>query len=256
LGILKYHPELWGLRTLAVTHYLSKKSTTAISPFSIPALDFAPNLNWEHLAIEYPKIPREEVLGLNDPALWAIALLTKGVVDGKLIKKMIAELDNDEYHDLLPDAFAWATWRRPESDKTYHTMLRREFIRMKNIFKDTPAYHWYVDEAVAESTELLEEKLRVAEKRVQEQAKAAAKREQEQARAAAKREQEQAKFFVGALRQMIVDLVSNRYPSLTKIAMKQIKTLQQPEELRAVFNQLEKATDAEAVTELLFSLDD
>src|SRR5579875_509697 len=101
----------------------------------------APTLEFRYLSIKLWELEREEVLGLGNPALWPLALLTKGPVDRILVKEMFEALLDHQLYDLLPIGQTVAGWLLKSVDLEW---LQREYQQMLEFFEDSPAYQWMV----------------------------------------------------------------------------------------------------------------
>jgi len=103
-----------------------------------------PYMLFEYVCIKLWEIPREEVLALKQPALLPLALLTKGEVNRIIVKDMFEELLANKRYDLLPAGQTIAAWILRGTNLEW---LKKEYRKMLDIFKDSPAYEWMTEDA-------------------------------------------------------------------------------------------------------------
>ena len=105
---------------------------------------------------------------------------------------------------------------------------------MYELFEDSPAIQW-----IEESGRQKERK--IAEQRVLEERRKA---------------EEERKKMVATLRQAVVELVAQRFPTLKRLAKAQVRLLDQAERFPQVLLRLSLAHDLDEAQEVLLSLDE
>lgn len=191
--------------------YLRPAGTIEESPHIWPALGGGINLVFEYVCIKLWEVSREEILALGQPALLPLALLTKGQVDRILVKEMFEELLAHKLYDLLPVGQTIAGWLLREVDLEW---LRKEYHKMLDFFKDSPAYAWMTEEALERGLERGRE----------------------------------------GFRQVIVTLVGERFPHLAPLAQKQVALVQDQDRLQQLVLRVSLSQDAAEIEHLLLSL--
>ena len=163
------------------------------------------------------EIPREDLLALNQPGLLPLALLTKGHVDRILVKEMFEVLLANKLYDLLPVGQTIAGWLLQGASMEW---LQREYRKMLDFFKDSPAYQWMTEDA---------------------------------------REEGLAQGLPQALdtfRQTAATLVTERFPKLARLARKQVRAVESLERLQHLILRVSLTQDALEIEELLLDLDE
>ena len=205
---------------------------------------------------------------LQQPCLWPLALLTKGKVDRILIETMFAELLEQKLYNMLPIGHTIAAWCLRDDDLSW---LHQEYQKMFEIFKDSPALQWMEDSVREEERkkaqlQLQEERkkarqqLRAEQKKAEQQLHAEQKKAEQQLRAeqkkAERRLQEKDKKALATFQQMVIGLVSQRFPTLLRLAKAQVHLLKQPERFQEVILRLSLARDIDEAQEILYSFNE
>lgn len=189
------------------------------------ALDFVCIKLWE--------FPREELLVLNQPGLLPLALLTKGKVDRILVKEMFETLLANKLYDLLPVGQTIAGWLLQGASLEW---LRKEYRKMLDFFKDSPAYEWMTEDAREEGlAQGLAQGL-----------------EQGRAEGLTQARQQALDTF----RQTVVTLITERFPKLARLARKQVGVVESLERLQHLILRVSLSQDASEIEELLLDLDE
>jgi hypothetical protein len=256
------------LPVLGVVIYLFDEDSMAGCPLRWPGLNGTTALVFQYLTINMKELAREELLALREPALWPLALLTKGKVDRILIETMFAELLEQKLYNMLPIGHTIAAWFLRDDDLSW---LHQEYQKMFEIFKDSPALQWMEDSVREEERkkaqlQLQEERkkarqqLRAEQKKAEQQLHAEQKKAEQQLRAeqkkAERRLQEKDKKALATFQQMVIGLVSQRFPTLLRLAKAQVHLLKQPERFQEVILRLSLARDIDEAQEILYSFNE
>jgi hypothetical protein len=226
----KKHWKAYGnLPIVAAVIYLFDEENTLIPPMSWPAPNGQTAMIFSYLSIQLKTLPREEVRALQEPELWPLILLTEGLVDRILVEEMFAELLDHQLYRTLPIGQVVASWFLQGEDLSW---LRKEYQKMFELFKDAPAIQWIEEDA------RLDERKK-ADQRVLEERKKAL---------------DEHKKIVAMNRQTVVELVTQRFPTLERQAKALVRTLKQPEIFQQLILRLSLARDVEAAQDVLFSL--
>ena len=186
-----------------------------------------------YLSIKLKELPPEELLALHKPALLPLVLLTMQKVDRIIVGDMFAELIEQKLTDLLPIGHTIASWLMRGDDLIW---LKREYDKMHDLFQDAPALKW------------MEESAREDER------KKANQRMLEERKKANQRMLEERQRTLTSLRQTVVALVAQRFPTLQRLATSQVRTLKQPERFQQVILRLSLAGNADEAQDALFAL--
>ena len=136
----KKHWKLCGkLPVAGVMLFLFDEETTLDCPMIWSGPNGTTAMAYDYLIINLKTVPREEVLALQEPALWPLALMTKGPVNRIIVKEMFDDLLEHKLSNLLPIGNAIASWFLQGSDLSW---LNEEYQKMYEIFKDAPAIQW------------------------------------------------------------------------------------------------------------------
>lgn len=180
-------------------------------------LDDSPYMLFKYVCIKLYELPREDITDLRQPSLLPLALLTKGPVDRIMVREMFTDLHANQLNDLLPVGQTIAGLVLGKADLEW---LKKEYHKMLDFFKESPAYKWMTDDAREEGRkEGLQHALNVS-------------------------------------RQTIVKLVAERFPALVQLAQKQVKLNDSPEKLQEVILLICATQDDGEVARLLASLDE
>ena len=235
---IKHWKEYGDLPILAVMLYLFDEDNIPQPPLRWLAPDGQTTLVFFYLPISLKMLPREELLGLHEPELWPLVLLTDGPVDRILIKEMFAELLEQKLYRTLPICHTIAAWLLRGEDREW---LHQEYEKMVDLFQDSPALKWMEEDVTKRVTERITEQVTA---QVTEQVR----REERQ-----KAEEERQKAVV-AFRQTVTELVARRFPELTRPAKVLVRSLVEPEAFQRLILRLSLARDAEEAQDALFAL--
>jgi hypothetical protein len=139
---------------------------------------------------------------------------------------MFAELLEQKLYNVLPIGHTIAAWFLRDNDLVW---LHKEYYKMYDIFKDSPALQWMEESGRADER-------RKAQLLLQQERKKAA----QQLRASEKRAN---KELVVTLRRMVVSIASERFPTLQRLANAQVRLLHQPGLLQEMILRLSLARD-------------
>ena len=119
-------------------------------------------LAFDYLSIKLHEEEAETLIGLKQPAILPLTLLTKGGASRTIVTDIFNELLENGLRDLLPVANVLAGLVFSENQANLN-WLEREYEKMMDVLKDSPAYHWMTDDARKEGREEgREESLRYA----------------------------------------------------------------------------------------------
>jgi predicted transposase YdaD len=189
-------------------------------PLTWELFDGQKNLVFDYVCIKLWETPREELLALNQPGLLPLSLLTKGEVNRIIVKEMFDELLANKLNDLLPVGQTIATWVLGATDLAW---LKREYHKMLDFFKDSPAYEWMTEDA----------------------------REEERQRSLEERQQN-----LEILRQTIVMQIAARFPKLERLAKKQVRAINDIKAVQQTLLRYNLAKNADDVEALLLDIDE
>jgi hypothetical protein len=206
------------LPVIGVVLFLFDEENMPDCPMCWPGLNDTTVMAYDYLLINLKTLPREEILTLQEPALWPLALLTKGPVDRIIVKDMFADLLEKKLYDILPIGKTVAGWFLRGDDLSW---LHQEYRKMYEIFKDSPVTHWIEEDA----------------------------REDERRKAEAEREK-----MVATFQQTVIKLVAYHYPKLRRLAKTQVLLLKDPERLQQLILNVSKARDSDETQNVLLSL--
>ena len=263
---IKHWKEYGDLPILAVVLYLFDEDHIPQPPLRWRAPDGQTTLVFFYLPISLKLLPREELLGLHEPELWPLVLLTDGPVDRILIQKMFADLLEQKLYRTLPICHTIAAWLLRGEDREW---LHQEYEKMVDLFQDSPALKWMeedvtkrvteriteevtarvTEEVTAQVTErvrreeqqrLLEERKKMQEEEYQRLLEERRKmQEEEHQRLLEERRKmqeeehqrlrEERKKALAMLRQTVVELVAQRFPAHERLARAQVRVLHKPE---------------------------
>ena len=273
----KKHWQLYAdLPIVAVVIYLFDEEGMPEPPLRWSGPDGETTMIFNYLSIKLKELSREDLLSLHQPALWPLILLTEGRVDRIMVGEMFTELIEQKLYTLLPIGHTIAGWLLRGDDLNW---LSKEYAKMYDLFKDSPAIQWMEESAIKTVSERIRKEerekadQRVFEERVrasEEREKAAQRILEERIRASEDREKaaqkvleerakvaEEHKKMVATLatfRGTVVELVSQRFPKLKRLAKAQVRTLEQPELFQQLILRLSLARDLEEAQDILFAL--
>ena len=239
---IKHWKEYGDLPILAVVLYLFDEDHIPQPPLRWRAPDGQTTLVFFYLPISLKLLPREELLGLHEPELWPLVLLTDGPVDRILIKEMFAELLEQKLYRTLPICHTIAAWLLRGEDREW---LHQEYEKMVDLFQDSPALKWMEEDVTKRVTERITQEVTA---QVTAQVTEQVRREERQ-----KAEAERQKA-VAAFRQTVTELVERRFPELTRPAKALVRSLVEPEAFHHLILHLSLARDAEEAQDVLFAL--
>ncbi len=199
------------LPIVACVIYLRPDGIIEEAPHTWPALGGGVCMIFDYVCIKIWEVPRAEILALGQPSLLPLALLIKGPVDHILVKETFEELIAHKLYDLLPVGHTIAGWLLKEADLEW---LRKEYQKMLELFKDSPAYAWMTENAREEEREAACERFR----------------------------------------QVIVALVEGRFPQLVPLVQKQVTLVQDQDRLQQAILQVSRSQDASELEILLLGL--
>ena len=254
----KKHWKIYGkLPVIAVVLYLFDKENLRTSPMRWPGLNGTTAMLFHYLTICMKDLSREEFLAMREPALWPLALLTKGEVNRILVEEMFAELLEQKLYNVLPIGHTIAAWCLRDDDLSW---LHKEYQKMFEIFKDSPALQWMEESVRQEEQRKADERVLAEQKKAEQQLHAEQKKAEQQLHAEQKKAEQQLyaeqKKAMVTIQQMVVGLVSQRFPSLLRLAKTQVRLLKQPERFQDVILRISLARDVDEAQEVLFSLNE
>ena len=263
----KKHEKICGkLPVISVVIYLFDEKDMPDCPLNWPGLYATTAMVFYYLIIQMKDLSREEFLALREPALWPLALLTKGEVDRILIEEMFADLQSHKLYNTLPIGYAIAAWFLRDNDLSW---LNKEYQRMFEFFKDSPAIQWIEEGGRADERRKAEIQLQEARKQAALQLRAAEQKAEKRLRTAQKKAEQQLhteqkkaeqqlhteqKKALVLSQQTIIELVSERFPTLLRVARVQVRLLKQQERCQRVILRLSLAHNVDEAQNVLASL--
>ena len=242
------------LPVIAVVIYLFDEMNMPDCPLHWPAPHGQTAMVFHYLIIKMKELPREDLLALREPALWPLILLTGGTVDRILIEEMFAELLEQKLYNTLPLSHTIAAWFLQGDDLTW---LNKEYQKMYEFFKDSPALQWMEESGRADERKKADQRiLEERKKAALEERKKANQRALEERKKANQRALEERKKTLITLKQTVIELVSQRFPTLKRLAKVQVQALKQPELFQQVFLRLSLANDVNEAQNVLLSLNE
>lgn len=176
------------------------------------------NLVFDYVSIKLHDLPREEILALNQPGLLPLSLLTQGKIDRIIVKEMFEELLANKLNNLMPVGYAVATWVLKAADLAW---LEKEYQKMLDFFRDSPAYEWMTRDARKEGRE---------------------------------EGRQEVQRVLDEFRQTVVLLVAQRFPKLERLAKKQAQNVEIPQKLQEAILFISATQDAAEVANILANL--
>jgi hypothetical protein len=157
-----------------------------------------------------------------------------------MVGEMFTELIEQKLYTLLPIGHTIAGWLLRGDDLNW---LSKEYAKMYDLFKDSPAIQWMEESAIKTVSERIrkEEREKAAQKVLEERAKVA-------------EEHKKMLATLATFRGTVVELVSQRFPKLKRLAKAQVRTLEQPELFQQLILRLSLARDLEEAQDILFAL--
>jgi hypothetical protein len=258
---MRKHWKAYGdLPVLAAVIYLRDMDKTPDSLKSWPAPYGLTSIVFHYLSISLKEMSREDLLALGEPALWPLALMTKEGVDRSIVKTMFAALLEQKLYKSLPIGYTIAGWFLQGEDLEW---LHKEYRNMFNFFKDSPALQWMQEDALQMAMqkvrpqvkqEVEQEVRQEFQQKLLEEQKLAEKKLLEEQKLAEKKLLEERKKSLTILRQNVVELVSQRFPKLKRLAQTQVRRVKEQEPLQQVMLPLSLAHDSDEAEEVLYSL--
>src|SRR5581483_3139450 len=95
-------------------------------------------------------------LGLHEPELWPLVLLTEGPVDRIIVGEMFAEVLEHKAYRTLPICHTIASWLLRGDDQAW---LHQEYEKMMDLFQDAPAIQWMEADATKRVTKSITEQV-------------------------------------------------------------------------------------------------
>lgn len=207
--------------------YLRDNGFVEEPPWCWPVFEDHVNMVFDYVCLKLWDVPRADMMALRQPALWPLSLLTKGEVNRIIVKEMFAGLLANKLHHLLPIGQTIAGWLLPGNDLEW---LKKEYFKMLDFFKDSPAYAWMTESAREEGREEARRELLEANRRIQQ--------------------------ALQEFRQIVVTLVARSFPDLAHLAEKQVYSVENQERLARLILQVSAIQDAGEMVTLLSALDE
>ncbi len=153
---IKHWKEYGDLPILAAVLYPFEQENVPQPPLRWLAPDGQTTLLFFYLSIPLKSLSREELLGLHEPELWPLVLLTEGPVDRIIIKEMFADLLEQKLYRTLPICHTIAAWLLRGEDREW---LHQEYEKMVDLFQDSPALKWMEEDVTKRVTERITEQV-------------------------------------------------------------------------------------------------
>ncbi|HEX7733949.1 MAG TPA: hypothetical protein VF458_03775 [Ktedonobacteraceae bacterium] len=235
----KKHWKMCGqLPAMGVVLYLFDEEDTAECPMIWPGPNGTTTLAYNYLLTNLRTVPREEVLALQEPALWPLALLTQGPVDRIIVKDMFADLLNNKLYNILPIGNSVASWFLRGNDLSW---LNEEYQRMYEIFKDAPATKWIQEDGRADERRIAAEERKKLIADFQE---------------TEEKYREELKNVIADFRGTVVSMVSQQYPKLKRLAQNQVRLLEDVGRIRQLIVDLNATRNSDEAQDVLLSVTD
>ncbi|HVU65548.1 MAG TPA: hypothetical protein VHD63_00395 [Ktedonobacteraceae bacterium] len=253
----KKHWKICGhLPVIAVVFYLFKSEDILSSPLRWPGPLETTSLYFNYLVINMQDVPREEILALQEPELWPLVLLTKGNVDRILVEEMFGDLLERKLYRTLPIGQVIASWFLHGDDLIW---LYKEYQKMFDIFQDAPAIQWIEESITEKLTKELTEKLtreltEKFQKQTEQQLRAERQKAEQQLRTERQRTRSEQQKHLRGLQHMAVEMVSQRFPSLTRLARAQAQVQKNPDSLQQAILKLGTVNTSEEAQDVLLAL--
>ena len=205
------------------------------APYEQTAMDFS------YLSIFLKHLSRQEIMALGEPALWPLALLTAEPVDRILVRTMFKELLKHKLYKTLPISHAVAMHLLSGDNLDW---LEKEYRQMLDFFEDAPTWKWMaedirkklVPQLEAEYEQKYEQKWQEEHKKMMEGQKQAEKEMLEEQM------------------QTVLEFVSQRCPTLERLAKKQARKIKQPERFQQMLRSLFTAQNIDEAENALLLL--
>ncbi|MBV9231240.1 MAG: hypothetical protein JOZ18_18155, partial [Chloroflexi bacterium] len=140
----KYWKAYGNLPIIAAVIYLFDEQNIPDPPLRWSAPIEETTLLFSYLSIQMKELPRQELLGLQEPELWPLALLTEGQVDRIIVSEMFTDLLNHKRYQTLSIGHIIASWLLRGEDLDW---LNKEYQKMYELFEDSPAWKWMEESA-------------------------------------------------------------------------------------------------------------
>jgi len=95
------------------------------------------NLAFDYVNVKLCELSGEEILSLNQPGLLPLSLLTQRRISRKIVTEMFESLLANNLNNLMAVGYTIATWVLKTTDLRW---LEREYNKMLDFFRDSPAY--------------------------------------------------------------------------------------------------------------------
>ena len=224
--LLLYHMLLWGqhrrqdvslpVRSCVVS--LWKKAQMAPSPLlwtqpGEPPGQQTERIRFSYETIEMWQIPHQVLLDLGHIVLYPLLSLTKGGATRKIMTRMLDLLSGEQHLDFAVIGYLFATRTFQLGNQDIDLeWLKERFRHMHDFLRESPAYQWILDEG----------------------------REEQKAQGLAQ------------MRQTVVEIVQERFPTLAQLAEEVAATMDDLAQLRRLAVKLSSTQSAEqAHTSLL-----
>lgn len=228
--------------------YLRDNGHVAEPPLLWELFNGQHNLIFDYVCIKLYELPRDEILRLNQPGLLPLSLLTKGEINRTIVTTMFEALKANKLYDLLPVGYTIATWVLGATNLEW---LRREYYKMLDFFKDSPAYAWMTEDAREEVRKETQQQIQQLEQQLQQQTLEVQQQKLEAQQQTLEVQQQALEKF----RQTVVALVTERFPALARLAKRQVHTTEDVNLLQQAILHCSLAQDMTEVEILLLDLD-
>jgi hypothetical protein len=162
---------------------------------------------------------------------------------------MFSELLAQQLYKTLPIGYTVAGWLLRGDDLKW---LHKEYKTMFEFFKDSPALQWMQEDALQMAMQKVTPKVK---QQVEQEVRQEFQQKLLEERKKMLEEQKIVeKKILATLRQNVVELVSQRFPTLKRLAKTQVRGIQEPEPLQQAMLHLSLAHDSNEAQEVLLSL--
>lgn len=202
-------------------------------------------LIFDYTCIKLWEMAPEDLLAFNQPTLLPLIPLTKNGASRTMVERVFQGLLDNRLYTLLPTANVLAAQVLTGPDLAW---LERNYRKMTDFFKDSPAIRWMTDDAREEGRKEMREQV----ERMREQAAAQAAQAAAQAAQAEKMREQMLAHF----RQAVVAVVAQRFPELVRSAQKQVQFSQDTHSLQQLIINLSIAKNTADAEHYLLRFDD
>ncbi len=194
-------------------------------------------LVFDYVCIKLWEMTAEELLAFKQPALLPLTLLTKEGANRIIVGEMFESLLASGQQDLLPVGNLLAGLALGDSDLEW---LKRKYNKMTDILKDSPAYRWMTDDAREEGLEQgREQGLEQGRKQGLELGR-----------------QQEYEVSIKQLGEVLLEVVTGRFPRFVRLAKKQIRDAKDAERLQHVLIKVSLAHENDDIEPYLWELDE